>query len=249
MKRYAVFVMRFALAPMISGTFVVSSTGRESPIEWAHLVLGFATIYLIIGLLIRSTKYPEPGALALIFALLETIPGMPRLHAAISPLLFTALAWAAFARPPETAAVTRGKRRIFILPLLVIATIFYGVGYRHAESGFFSHLGMAMLAGGLLLGVCMAMNQNHPDDIFLCGVARLTIAALLFQFVAGAAAFVIRVLELKTGLALGLARTAHITGAGVVLAAATTLAIQYRRGKTAVTIPPRIIEERSASAG
>ncbi|HXE65197.1 MAG TPA: hypothetical protein VN519_16755 [Bryobacteraceae bacterium] len=235
MKRYAVFVMRFALATMISGTFVVSTTGRESPIEWAHIVLGFVTIYLIIGLLMRSTNYPElraPGALALVLALLEAIPGTPRLHAAISPLLFTALAWAALARPHGTAGVTRGKRQIFILPLLVIGAIFYGVGYRHATSGFVPHLGMALLAAGLLLGVCVAMNQNHPDDAVLCGAAKLTIAALLFQIVAGVAAFVIRVLDMDGGLALGLARTAHISGAALVLAAATMLALEYSCGAT-----------------
>ena len=52
MKRYATFTARFALAPMISGCFVVSMIGPASWLEFAHAVTGFATIYLIIGLLI-----------------------------------------------------------------------------------------------------------------------------------------------------------------------------------------------------
>src|SRR5580658_3894572 len=104
MKRLPVFVMRFALAPMISGTFVVSMSGTAAPVEWAHIITGFALIYLIVGLLLRSWMHRElrkPGALALVLALAEAIPGVPRLHAIISPLLFAALVWAAMASPGE----------------------------------------------------------------------------------------------------------------------------------------------------
>jgi hypothetical protein len=232
MKRYPAFVMRFALAPMISGTFVVSTGRPEGLIEWGHVIAGLVTIYLIIGLLIRSTKYAElrlPGILALVLALMETIPGVPRLHAAVSPLLFATLAWAALALPHKTVTAPRGGLRVLVLPALVIPAIFYGVDYRHATSGIVSHLGMALLAAGILIGFCMILNQNHPNDAPLCGTASLTIAAVLFQITAGTAALVIRMLDVNGGLALGLARTAHITGAGVVLAAATTLTIQYRR--------------------
>lgn len=232
MKRYAVFVMRFALAPMISGTFVVSTNGRASLIEWAHIIAGFATIYLIIGLLLRSAMYRElrlPASVALGLGLLEAIPGVPRFHAAISPLLFTALAWAALAMPAEVGDRPGKGMRIFVLPALVLAAIVYGVGYRHAASGIALHIGLAMLAAGVLLIFCMVVNQNHPDDASLRGVANLTMAAVLFQIAAGATALVIRLLEINGGLALGLARTAHITGAGPLLAAATFLAVQYRR--------------------
>lgn len=227
--------MRFALAPMISGTFVVSMNGRESVIEWAHIFVGVATIYLIIGLLLRSVMYPElrvPGAVALVLGLAEAIPGSPRLHAVISPLLFTALAWGAVARPGKALTGSGRNLRVLALPVLVIIAIFYGVGYRHATSGIGSHIGMAMLAAGVLLCAGMIVNQNHPDDAPLRGIANLTIAAVLFQIVAGGTALVIRMLEINGGLFLGVVRTAHITGAGLVLAAATVLAIQYRLGRS-----------------
>src|ERR1700709_1618267 len=102
MKRYAVFVMRFALVPMISGTFVISSNGRASLVEWAHIIAGYAVVYLIIGLLLRSWPHPElrlPASLALAAAFVEAVPGMPRVHAAVSPLLFAMLVWAAVALP------------------------------------------------------------------------------------------------------------------------------------------------------
>jgi hypothetical protein len=232
MKRYAVFVLRFALAPMISGTFVVSMSGTASLVEWAHIITGFALIYLIIGLLIRSAMHPElrlPGFIALIAALLEAIPGVPRLHAAISPILFTTLAWAAVALP--RAARDEGARplRIFALPALVFVAIFYGVGYRYKNSGVAPHIAAAMLVAGALLIFCMYVNQKYPEDTALRGMANLTIAAVLFQIVMGVTALIIRILEIEGGLVLGLARTAHFTGAGVLLAASTMLAIQYRR--------------------
>ena len=156
---------------------------------------------------------------------------MPRLHAAVSPVLFTALAWAAIARPAEPSITS--SRKIFILPALVLIAIFYGTGYRHQTSGVAIHIAAAMLAAGVVLFVCMLINQNHPHDAALRGMANLTIAAVLFQIVAGATALVIRLLDLNGGLALGLARTAHITGAGPLLAASTALAIQYRRSAIA----------------
>jgi len=47
--------------------------------------------------------------------------------------------------------------------------------------------------------------------------------------VSGITAFIIRMLEIEGGLLLAYARTAHITGAGLVLAASMELAVQYRR--------------------
>jgi hypothetical protein len=232
LKRSAVFVLRFALAPMISGTFVVSMGWPASLVEWAHTITGFALIYLIIGLLIRSTMHPElrlPGFVALILALLETIPGVPRLHAAISPILFTTLAWAAVVRPKSTHDRSDKTLRIFALPALVFLAIFYGVNYRYKESGVAPHIAAAMLVAGTLLIFCMYVNQKYPEETALRSMANLTIAAVLFQVAMGVTALVIRMLEINGGLTLGLARTAHFTGAAALLATSTMLAIQYRR--------------------
>jgi hypothetical protein len=223
--------MRFALAPMISGTFVVSMSGTAAPIEWLHITAGFALIYLIFGLLIRSWMYAElrmPAAVSLVLALMEAIPHTPRLHALVSPLLFAALVWGAMARPREGRGAANGLR-MFVLPGLVLAAIFYGVGYRHQTSGMLPHVGLAMLAAGVLLICCVMVNQNNPDDAALRGFSGLTITVLLFQIVAGITALVIRLLEIDGGLTMGLARTAHITGAAVLLAVSMVLAIQYRR--------------------
>jgi len=219
---------------MISGTFVVGMGWPASLIEWAHVITGFALIYLIVGLLIRSTMHPElrlPGFFALIAALLETIPGVPRLHAAMSPILFTTLAWAAVARPRSTDDPSDQPLRIFALPALVFLAIFYGVNYRYKESGVAPHIAAAMLVAGTLLIFCMYVNQKYPEDAKLRGIANLTIAAALFQVAMGVTALVIRMLEIDGGLTLGFALAAHITGAAALLAASTMLAIQYRRPK------------------
>lgn len=237
MKRYAVFTARFVLVPIIGGPFVASTTGRASGLEWAHIITGYATIYLVIGLLPMSVKHRQirlQAIVALALALLEAIPGMPQLHAAVSPVLFAALAWAVISLPPfqETAQETAPEksRWIFVLPALVLLPIFYGVGYRHKTAGFLPHIGAALTVAGVLLCFCVVMNDRYPAKTKLHRACNLTIAAVLFQVVFGIVAFIIRLLEIEGGLLLAYARTAHISGAGVVLAASAELAIQYRRG-------------------
>jgi heme A synthase len=235
MKRYALFTGRFVLVPMISGTFVVSQSRPASLIEWAHVITGFATIYLILGLLLFSFSSRQharlrlPAAVALALVLLEGIPGVPRLHALVSPLLFAILAWAATALFPEPQPTPARSRWIFALPTLVLLAIFYGVGYRHQTSGVLSHLGAALSAAGILLGYCVYLNDRYPADRKLRTVSSLTIAAIIFQVVFGIVAYIVSLLEINGGLILSVARAAHITGAGLVLAASVELAIQFRR--------------------
>ena len=232
MKRFAVFTARFALVPMISGPFVVSMTGRASVLEWAHIIAGFATIYLIIGLLLISAKNRDvrlPVIVALALGLVEAIPGMPQLHAAVSPLLFATLACAVMTLPPEPEAAPGKSRWIFALPALVLLPIYYGVGYRHQTSGFWPHIGAALPAAGFLLIFCVALNERQPGNTILRRASNLVIAAVVGQVVFGIAAFIIRLLEIQNGSLLAIARTAHITGAALVLAASAEFAIQYRR--------------------
>ena len=233
MKRYPVFVMRFALAAMISGTFVVSLGWPVALIEWAHAIAGFLTVYLVIGLVLRSAVQRElraPAFAGLVVGVALAVPGMPRAHAALSPVLFALLAWAAMrADGGERFGGHGSGRGVFVLPALVLAAIFFGVGYRHQTSGIALHLMAAMGAAGGLLILCVFVNDRYPDDARLRGAANLTIAAVLFQVVAGGATLVIRMLDVDGGLALGLARAAHITGAGPLLAAACLMAVQFRR--------------------
>jgi heme A synthase len=231
MKRYAVFAARFALVPMISGAFI-GSTGRESWLELAHIVTGFATVYLIVGLMLMSMKNRQNrllAAMALALGLLEAIPGMPRLHAMVSPVLFAVLACGVMSLHSSREKDKGKSRWVFALPALVLLPIFFGVGYRHQTSGFVPHVGAALLAAGTLLVFCMIQNERNPANKRLRRACNLTIAAVVFQIVFGFAAFIIRLLEIEGGLLLAVARTAHITGAAPVLAASAELAIQYRR--------------------
>lgn len=232
MKRYAVFTARFVLVPMISGPFVVSATGRASGVGWAHIITGFETIYLVIGLLLMSAKHRQirlQAMVALALGLLEAVPGMPQLHAAVSPILFASLAWAVIALASGRETEREKSRWIFVLPALVLLPIFYGVGYRHKTSGFVPHIGAALTVAGLVLGICAVLNERNPTNTKLRRACNIAIAAVLIQVVFGIVAFIIRLLEVEGGLLLTYARTAHITGAGVVLAASAELAIQYRR--------------------
>jgi heme A synthase len=232
MKRYTVFTARFVLVPIVGGPFVASATGRASGLEWAHIIAGYATIYLVIGLLLMSVKHRQirlQAIVTLALALLEAVPGMPQLHAAVAPVLFAALAWAVISLPSYRETAREKSRWIFVLPALLLLPIFYGVGYRHKTSGFLPHIGAALTAAGVLLCFCVARNERHPAKTKLRTACNLAIAAVLVQVVFGIVAFIIRLLEIEGGLLLAFARTAHITGAGVLLAASAELAIQYRR--------------------
>lgn len=235
MKRYAVFTARFALAPIISGPFVVSMNGRASALEWAHIITGYATIYLIIGLLLIPAKHKGvrlPASVALAAGLLEAIPGMPQLHAAVSPILFATLAWAVMAVPSgeeREGTVPERSRWVFVLPALVLLPVFYGVGYRHQTSGVVAHIGAALAAAGTLLCFCYFLNERHPGKSKLRTASNLMMTAVLLQISLGVVVLIIRMLEIEGGLLLAFARTAHIACAAAVLAASVELAIQYRR--------------------
>ncbi len=81
---------------------------------------------------------------------------------------------------------------------------------------------------------CVALNERNPGNTVLLRASYLTIAAVSVQVVFGIAAFIIRLLEIENGLWLAMARTAHITGAALVLAASVELAIHYRRSPTRI---------------
>lgn len=230
MQRYSVFAARFALVPMISGPFV---TGTASWLARAHIVAGIITVYLILILFLKAVKNRQirvHAAAALLLALTEAVPGMPRLHAAISPLLFATLAWAVVALPDGTAPVSQRTAWIFAVPAAIVLPILYGVSYRHQTSGFLPHIGAALLVAGFLVIFSMVLKERHAQDARLCLACNLTIAAVLMQIVFGIGAFIIRLLEIENGLLLSVVRTLHITGAAPVLAAGTELAIRYRRG-------------------
>lgn len=233
MKRYTVFVARFALVPMISGPFVVSQRGPAGMFELAHAASGIAAIYLTLFLLLKAVKNRQirvQAVVALLLGLAEAIPGMPRLHAAISPILFATLVWAVISLPDTHQPAPPGRLRIFALPVLVLLPILYGVGYRHQTSGFLPHIGAALLIAGLLVMFSMVLKERRAADARLQRACNITIAAVILQIVLGIAAFVIRLLEIESGLLLQVVRTLHITGAASVLAATVELAVQYRHG-------------------
>jgi len=249
MKKYATFVALFALAPMISGPFVVSMHGPASEFEWAHALAGIATIYLTLWLLLKAAVHRQmrlQASLALFAALLEAIPGMPRLHALMSPILFATLAWAVMAVPSLLAhngpcglcaysALKRESKKtrwIFAVPALVLLPVFFGVGYRHQTNGFLPHIGAALLVAGFLVIFCTVLKERNSSQPALRRACNLTIAAVIVQITLGVAAFVIRLLEIENGLLLAVARTLHITGAAPVLAATIELAIRYRGSPT-----------------
>lgn len=235
-KRYAAFAARFVLIPMISGPFVVSTSGSAAGIEWAHIIFGYVSIYVVLGLLLLSAQYPQvrlPAAAAFGASLATALPGVPQLHAAASPVLFATLVWASMNLRSEREEPSGGSRWIFVLPALVLLPVIYGVGYRHQTSGFVAHVIAAMTVAGLNAIVAMVLSQIHAEDRKLRRVCHFTIAAVLFQVAFGVAAFIIRLLEIDGGLWLAIARTAHITGAAPLLGASTALAIQSRRKVTA----------------
>lgn len=221
---------------MLSGPFV---TGTASWFARAHIAAGIATIYLVLILFLKAVKNRRirlHAGLALLLGLTEAIPGMPGLHAAVSPILFATLAWGVIALPDDAASASERSAWIFVLPAAVVLPILYGVGYRHQTSGFLPHAGAALLAAGFLVMFSMVLKERHAEDAGLGLACNLTIAAVVAQIGLGIGAFVIRLLEIRNGLPLAVVRTLHITGAAAVLAASVELAARYRRGPAAEKI-------------
>ncbi len=229
MKRAVVFAARFALAPILTGSMVVSVGAGSSAFERAHAVIGFATIYLIFGLVLLAAKeraLRRPAAFALLLALLEAVPAVPILHAVVAPFLFATLAWAGSARSRSAAVAPEGGLAILILPLSLAIPIAYGVAYRHQTVGLQVHLGSAILVGGAILIAAVVFQQQHPERANLVLASQVALGAVLFQIVLGMAAMVIRMLDLENGLLLAVVRAVHIAGAAPLLAATAIMASQ-----------------------
>lgn len=223
MRRYAIFSACFALVPLVSGPFVVSVTSRASALEWAHLVSGVALAYLAFGLVLLSARYRElrlPSSLALAAGILMAIPGVPRLHAALAPVLVTTLVLAATALPGKPR-LAQGWPRRFLLPALVLFPIVFGVGYRHQTAAFLPHIITATPIAGTLILLAVSRNRRRT-------AARNTqlVTVVLLQLASGLAVFIIRVLEFQGGLTLVAARSAHITGSALVLSLTFALALE-----------------------
>ena len=232
MKRAVVFAARFALAPILTGSMVVSVGAGSSAFERAHAVIGFATIYLVFGLLVLAAKERAlriPAAVALLLALIEALPAMPMLHAVVAPFLFATLAWAGYARSRSAAVAPEGGLAILMLPLSLAIPIAYGVAYRHQTAGLEAHLGSAMLVGGAILIAAVVFQQQHPDRTNLVLASQVALGSVLLQVVFGMAAMVIRMLEVENGLLLAVVRAIHIAGAAPLLAATIVMVSEYRR--------------------
>jgi hypothetical protein len=233
MKQYPLFAARFAVAPILSGTMVVSVGRGSSLFEWAHAAVGIATIYVVLVLVLRSVMQPRlrwPAAVSLLLALLETVPSVPLLHAALALLLFTTLCWGYYATlAPEGSPVPPQRSRwLFLLPAMLLVPIGYGIAYRHQVGEMTEHVGTGMLGGGVLLIVAFVLQQNAANRPNLMAAARIALWTSLFQIVFGMATLVLRILEIDGGLPLAALRAAHITGAAFLLAATLLLALQLR---------------------
>lgn len=206
-----------------------------------HTALGLAAVAMA-ALRARSNKA------ARIAVGLGAVEGLVRnqntvaiiIHACLSPAFL-----AACVAMGVRGSATRPLRSGFGLlvqwaPALVLLQIVLGAAYRHKALGVMPHMAGAILVAGLLLVVCTLILQRFPAPSQLRTAAGHLLGAVLLQVSLGIAVFVMRVLDMESNVAFLPAVVAHITVGSLTLAAATLVAMSYRRASA---------EETSVSGG
>lgn len=164
--------------------------------------------------------------------------GMPVLHAFVAQLLFASLAClvlftsASWEKGPETFEAKRWPKLVPLAsttPLLVMLQVSLGAAYRHKVFGVMPHMGGAMLVALAVLGICVFVMQNLPENRTLGRASALALTVTLIQVTLGVAVFVMGLLDVDNTLAAIISAAAHVSTGALTLAASCILALQIRR--------------------
>jgi cytochrome c oxidase assembly protein subunit 15 len=116
-----------------------------------------------------------------------------------------------------------------VTPLLVLAQIALGAGFRHRAFGLLPHVIGAMIVPLAILLVGTFVLHQFPQHRALRPAAKALLAITGFQVVLGIAAYLARMEAAMYPLAMVLTTVAHVATGGLTLAASVVLAIQIRR--------------------
>jgi len=142
---------------------------------------------------------------------------------------FTSRKWQEGPEPVQDYGWPSLRSLAILTPILILAQIALGAGFRHRAFGLLPHVIGAMLVPLVILLTGIFVLQQFPKHRSLrpAAVALLTITGV--QVFLGIIAYVARINAAEYPLAMVLTTVAHVATGGLTLAASVVLAIQIRR--------------------
>ncbi|MCU1337345.1 MAG: cytochrome oxidase assembly [Bryobacterales bacterium] len=151
--------------------------------------------------------------------------------------VFTSRKWQQGPEPVEDYGWPSLRSLAILTPVLVLAQIGLGAGFRHRAFGLLPHVIGAMIVPLVILLVSAFVLHQFPKHRALRPAAVGLLAITLVQIFLGIAAYFARLQAAEYPLAMVLTTVAHVATGGLTLAASVVLAIQIRRNvRAAVSV-------------
>lgn len=125
------------------------------------------------------------------------------------------------------------------LPVVVLAQIALGAGFRHGAMGVLPHIMGAMLVMLLILIACMFVLNQFPRHRTLRPAAIALLSITCVQIVLGITALMTRMLQTQHPVAMVFATVAHVATGALTLASSIVLTILIRRNVRAARVESR----------
>jgi heme A synthase len=222
-NRYLDFLAVCILLVIAGGAVVASHQPEELAI---HVKAAIALSVLLLGLV----RFGWAGWIGIAVAALEFLPASPIFHACLAPVVLAIVILIRTEPLPATEppVVESGKAEsgkalgwlAMLTPPLVLMQIAFGAAYRHKVWGVMPHLAGAMTVACLVLVLCMLLLQRRP---LLRRPAIIAMSIVLAQVSLGITSFILRMLDLDTGLWFRVFSAAHVTLGTATLAATVSL--------------------------
>ncbi|HLW76232.1 MAG TPA: COX15/CtaA family protein [Bryobacteraceae bacterium] len=114
------------------------------------------------------------------------------------------------------------------LPMLVLAQIALGAGFRHGVMSVIPHIVGAMVVALAITIVCVFVLQQFPHHQALTTTAKALLTILMVQLTLGVIAFVMRLQAAELPLEMVISTVAHVAVGAITLATSIVLSIQIR---------------------
>jgi cytochrome c oxidase assembly protein subunit 15 len=190
--------------------------------------LGWIAVAAVIG----------QGLLGRMTVLMLQPPSVSTAHACLAQLffsttvaiaLFTSRRWLDGAEPVNDYGWPSLRSLSIAAPLMVLAQIALGAGFRHRAIVLLPHIIGAIVVSIAILLVGAFVLHQFPAHRALRPAARALLGITFFQVFLGIAAYYTRLQAAESPLAMVLTTVAHVATGGLTLAATVVLSIHIRR--------------------
>lgn len=191
-------------------------TSNQPELLTAHKYAGIALSILLLGLV----RFGWAGWIGIAVAALEFVPARPVFHACLAPVLLAVVMLIRTEAPVAAEPPGSLGWLAMMAPPLVLVQIAFGAAYRHKVWGVMPHIAGAMIVAFLILVLCMMLMQQRPS---LRKPAIAAMSVVLVQVTLGILSFILRMLDMDTGIWFTVSTVAHVTVGAATLAATVSL--------------------------